>query len=321
MKKSIFYLSIVFFMWTVSALYAENVSEKTSNVPTELQKSPSKPADQQIPFENWIQTEYQKRGIFGSYTGGIVTTKTPTPSQPVSTPAPAKSLGSIASIASVTSPILVKDTDSTPPVIGNLSINSKTTLPGDSIPALPLITASVTDVDSSLGDWSIAILDSQNNPVFTKSNSFSVVQTGTVSGNVTTALSEGTYTIRIVAKDAVGNTTTKNITSLVVKSGLRISNALNGPNPFNPNNQSTNIQYDLSTAADISITIYSISGEKLWWQNLPAGSIGATAGFNSVSWDGKNFGQPVPNGPCIAYIVATSGGSKSVAKIKILVLK
>jgi flagellar hook assembly protein FlgD len=103
---------------------------------------------------------------------------------------------------------------------------------------------------------------------------------------------------------------------------VSIQNALSGPNPFNPNNESTHIQYQLSQDSDLSISIYALNGKPVWTKCLSSGDLGAQAGFNSVLWNGQDErGRILANGPYIAYIVATNSHGKAVAKIKILVLK
>ena len=135
--------------------------------------------------------------------------------------------------------------------------------------------------------------------------------------------------LTIVVQDINGNFSEKS-QSLNQSTTLKVfgpdgegTNILNGPNPFNPNRESTYIQYQLSKDADVKLHIYSISGEKLWSRTVNEGdNSGGTAGFHSIEWTGRNdFGEVVANGPYILYFVAKSGNETKVSKIKMLVLK
>jgi flagellar hook assembly protein FlgD len=78
----------------------------------------------------------------------------------------------------------------------------------------------------------------------------------------------------------------------------------------------------LSKPADISISIYSLSGELQKSYVFVAGETGAIPGYNRVEWDGKNqFNETVANGVYIAYVVAKSEGKTKKGKIKLWVKK
>jgi len=72
----------------------------------------------------------------------------------------------------------------------------------------------------------------------------------------------------------------------------------NYPNPFNP---TTQIRYNLSEDAMVSITIYDIMGRSI--RSLVNSK--QTAGYRSIRWDGKNnLGEPVSAGMYIYTIQA-----------------
>ena len=123
--------------------------------------------------------------------------------------------------------------------------------------------------------------------------------------------------------DIAGNVSDWNILpNFQVATVLAIKDALNGPNPFNPNNESTHIEYQLTTPADVSIRLFTISGKMIWETVCPMGTTGGSAGFNSVIWNGRNsFSEILPNGPYVAYIMAKSGKESAKAIVKILVMK
>jgi hypothetical protein len=140
---------------------------------------------------------------------------------------------------------------------------------------------------------------------------------------VTPALAGGQrYQVIVRASDSVGGEAVYESEVFQVASQLRIAGAINGPNPFNPLVTPTHIEYQLSRDADVELHIYSVSGEKLWSQEMSSGFSGGSAGFNQVVWDGRNrYSEVVANGVYIAYIFAKMEGETSKSKIKIAVLK
>jgi hypothetical protein len=60
----------------------------------------------------------------------------------------------------------------------------------------------------------------------------------------------------------------------------------NYPNPFNPR---TTIAYDLPQAADVTLTVYALTGQKV----ATVVSEHQEAGHYRVTWDGKGFGSGI----------------------------
>lgn len=84
----------------------------------------------------------------------------------------------------------------------------------------------------------------------------------------------------------------------------------NSPNPFNPH---TTIQYDLSTASDVRLAVYNMSGALV--RVLHEGP--AAKGSHSVMWDGHNdAGQPVGSGVYLCRLV--SGHSHLTKKLALV---
>ncbi|MFC1616717.1 T9SS type A sorting domain-containing protein [Candidatus Margulisiibacteriota bacterium] len=216
-------------------------------------------------------------------------------------------------------------TDQTKPVLEFVKCDSKEIQNGDFIEPGPNITAKFTD--NAPGDTGITSVSFR---LIKEDNTITQIQTSqpaaatssyTVNTSPSSALPAGEHTLEVSAADAAGNRTTKNI-AVVINDKLNIKNTNNGPNPFNPNNEVTNIQYQLSQDANVKIYIYSISGKHIWTNNISAEATGGTTGFNTISWDGKNrFGEIVANGMYITYIIAEKGAEKAKAKVKIAVLK
>jgi hypothetical protein len=91
-------------------------------------------------------------------------------------------------------------------------------------------------------------------------------------------------------------------------------------NPFNPDLDCAEIAYFLEEETEISMTIYTLSGEKVYEKLYPAGSQGASAGQNHISWSGRNDeGRTVLNGVYVAVI--KPGNTGRTYKLKLAVMK
>ncbi|MFH0887183.1 MAG: hypothetical protein V1843_03345, partial [bacterium] len=67
--------------------------------------------------------------------------------------------------------------------------------------------------------------------------------------------------------------------------------------------------------ADVSIYIYSITGDLIWKRSYTGGTAGGSVTYNTVAWDGKNdAGQMVANGMYVYIITATEDGSERILK-------
>ncbi|MAF12903.1 hypothetical protein CMK11_20830 [Candidatus Poribacteria bacterium] len=90
----------------------------------------------------------------------------------------------------------------------------------------------------------------------------------------------------------------------------------NFPNPFNPE---TWIPFELGTAADVTITVYDLSGEAVRTLNLGAQPAGVYAGRDTAAfWDGRDdAGEPVGSGVYVYYMRA----GEAVAARRMVLLK
>ena len=131
---------------------------------------------------------------------------------------------------------------------------------------------------------------------------------------------ENPYDFSVASVDNNGNTSAYSATinsvtlDLVEGAALPTVYALdaNYPNPFNP---STNIQFALPEAGEVSLTIYDLTGRVI--QTLADGRM--AAGYHRVVWDGRNArGASVATGVYF-YRIVTSGGF--VATRKMILLK
>ena len=94
---------------------------------------------------------------------------------------------------------------------------------------------------------------------------------------------------------------------------IRIYNAFNFPNPFS--NQ-TKFTFELSSNAQVSISIYTVGGKKI--KRIDNKSY--QQGFHQVDWNGRNqFGSLLANGVYIYKIIAKNSTSSTshIGKIAI----
>jgi hypothetical protein len=220
-------------------------------------------------------------------------------------------------------------TDKNFPQVSNIKFDNKTIYEGDYVQTSPLFGVSFSDNatnDAGISSWNVKAVNAENeaeqiligeNKLTEPTASYTISYNGF-------KLDDGkTYFVKITLADAAGNVTVNNTKTFLVSKTLKISDCLNGPNPFNPDNNSTEIQYQLSKNADVDIYIFDIAGRKVWETKIAAGfANGGTAGFNSVTWDGQDlYQQVVANGVYIAYIIAKDGANKKIAKVKMAVLR
>ncbi len=223
---------------------------------------------------------------------------------------------------------IFEKTDLDAPQISNITFDSKVIEENDYVKADSLFTAKLSDnltTDSGVASYNIKVLDPDTLIVLNTLKS-EIFTTPKKEYSITpfrlNLESNKKYKLQISATDAVGNLATSITPKFEVTAKFAISNCLNGPNPFNPYKVSTNLQYQLSQDANVKILIYTISGQQVFKTECKLGETGGTAGFNNITWDGKDKnGEVVANGVYIAYLIANNANGTQVGKIKIAVLK
>ncbi|HKQ58984.1 MAG TPA: FlgD immunoglobulin-like domain containing protein [Candidatus Eisenbacteria bacterium] len=97
----------------------------------------------------------------------------------------------------------------------------------------------------------------------------------------------------------------------------------NYPNPFHPPNEPTTIAYKLDADADVTLRIFTLSGDLVLRRTFDRGAQGGTVGLNEVPWDGKNGeGRVVASGGYLALIEAQGvGETLHVIRRKIAVVR
>jgi len=141
---------------------------------------------------------------------------------------------------------------------------------------------------------------------------------GTWSTQIT--IPEGSHQIQIIARDISGATNEASVVVRVMSGAVQVIGApLNYPNPFKPlSGVPTNIQYTLSTDANVTLVIYDIAGHEIKRVVSGSGQQGGKAGVNNVSWNGRTlFGDVSGNG---MYIYKIISGGKVIGTGKLVVL-
>ena len=94
----------------------------------------------------------------------------------------------------------------------------------------------------------------------------------------------------------------------------------NYPNPFNPDNEPTNLVFTLAKNEKVTILIYDLFGN-LVFEKEAAGAEGLNDGANdaALQWDGRNMqGVAVAGG---GYICVIKAGDREISKHKIAVIR
>ncbi|MCX6825648.1 MAG: hypothetical protein NTV06_00060, partial [candidate division Zixibacteria bacterium] len=90
-------------------------------------------------------------------------------------------------------------------------------------------------------------------------------------------------------------------------------------NPFNPNRERAEIAYNLESDADVSMKIYTLTGEKVYAADFLAGINGGKQGSNYITWDGRNDeGKIVLNGVYAVIIRNNSSGLSFIIKLAVM---
>jgi hypothetical protein len=101
-----------------------------------------------------------------------------------------------------------------------------------------------------------------------------------------------------------------------------VSDLTNFPNPFDSRKQGgTQIYYVLAKDADVSVTIYSLLGNKVRGWEFKPGANGGRQGANNVTWDGTNeSNRKVAKGGYLAEIAIDSpeGSATVIRKIGVI---
>lgn len=125
----------------------------------------------------------------------------------------------------------------------------------------------------------------------------------------TPTLEEGTYELRVEAKDALGNAVTQGTTekTFAVSNQLSIANLYNYPNPVTGNG--THFTFVLAQIPEkLELNVYTIAGRLIKSMNIPAAEL--KTDFNRIYWDSRDEdGDLIANGVYL-YTVKITGEGK-----------
>jgi hypothetical protein len=142
---------------------------------------------------------------------------------------------------------------------------------------------------------------------------------GGVSFNVPD-LEPGRFLFQLSATDNYNNRTRANL-ELVLDGGGGSGGAFTDftaayPNPFDPGAGPTQLVYHLSEDAEVSVTIYTVSGRLVLQANQDG-----RRGANSFTWDGTDGRMdPVANGVYLVRLAARSGGGEEETQLERVVV-
>jgi len=156
--------------------------------------------------------------------------------------------------------------------------------PGHEILLTDLTTGNVTDLTN------LFIYDPNN------------IQTGSIQPNLD-GFSE-IINIRVKAWDNANNPSEKEIyLNKAEDNSLRLFHVMNYPNPFK---KSTQFVFEITTDANISIDIFTLSGKKI----KSIEKIHKATGYRTIDWNGKDaFGGELANGVYLYRVKADANGS------------
>lgn len=135
-------------------------------------------------------------------------------------------------------------------------------------------------------------------------------------------MADGTHSIKFTLKNNAGETLEGQVSGLKVRAGsAAVSAPLFYPNPANPDRDTMVFVYELSKNVGVEIYLFDPSGRQIYKKVCESGTQGGSAGYNEVSFNGKNdFGEVLGNGVYFAYIVEASS-KKKIGKIKVAIYR
>jgi hypothetical protein len=141
---------------------------------------------------------------------------------------------------------------------------------------------------------------------------------GSIEYSLQSGFSPGPHSVILKAFDNLGISSTDTLRFEIIEEGLyTVSDVFNFPNPFK---DGTNFVFQLSNPAEVCLSVYTVSGIKIWEiRNY------AEEGFNSIYWDGRDLAGDRPaNGTYLYFLdveFQESFHRKESAKGKVVLLR
>ncbi len=122
----------------------------------------------------------------------------------------------------------------------------------------------------------------------------------------TPVLTDGDHYLEVLLSDTGGNSTYER-DEFRVESDLKLLQVMNYPNPFAAGTQ---ITFEMTQPATVSVRIYTVSGRMI--RELENGD--TAAGFTAISWDGRDAdGDRPANGVYLYKVIASAQGEETEA--------
>lgn len=147
----------------------------------------------------------------------------------------------------------------------------------------------------------IVLYDHNQDSELVLTNDFIYDNNSITTGTIPLNFENNGFDIHVTVKawDSANNLAENEIKLLLIEDvKLKLFNVLNFPNPFS---KSTQITFELSQAAEVEVTIFTLGGRKI----MEIESEFFDAGFNKINWNGKDaFGDKLANGVYLYKIKA-----------------
>ena len=223
--------------------------------------------------------------------------------------------------------IAIYNINTTKPVISDVQSDGSGLVSGDTIRTAPVIAAKLSDTGGVGGIYINNLKITVDTTLYTyasfdaSTDSYNST-TGVFTFKVKNTLSTGTHNVKIEVSDYLGNWGTFEANNLTVNdsSGTVALDGvpLNYPNPFNTSTGPTKITYKLTVDSDIIVYVFDVRGVLIRKSTYSSGSMGGKAGYNEITWDGKDdFGSTVGNG-IYPYRIVSGGRVLGRGKIAVL---
>ncbi len=202
-------------------------------------------------------------------------------------------------------------------------LDSKTFQTGDYVSTNPLLMATISDENGinilgSAGRKMLVQID-ESQEFIDVTDGFVYDENSYTKGELTWQLneiSEGEHSLLLIVFDNLNLPKVTDVTFIAKQSGkVVIEQLLSYPNPMC---DETNFTFIITEAADVTATIYTISGRKI--QTIKAGNL--PSGFQQIYWNGKDkAGDNIANGTYFYKIIANQSGKVTEKIGKIIILK
>jgi hypothetical protein len=202
-------------------------------------------------------------------------------------------------------------------------LDSKTFQTGDYVSTNPLLMVEISDENGinilgSAGRKMLVQID-ENQELIDVTDGFIYDENSCTKGELTwqlNGISEGEHSLLLVVFDNFNLPTVIEVLFTAKQFGkVAIEQLLPYPNPMC---DETNFTFIMTETADVTVTIYTISGRKI--RTIEAGNL--SSGFQQIYWNGEDkTGDDIANGTYFYKIIANQNGKISEKIGKIIILK